>query len=315
MLAGNASVDPAIRKRVWRAAAQLGINLEERRKDRSKIIAFLLGNRDVLHSFQGHVLFGAEKYCSERKWELLFMAFRYGASVPHGSLHLPQLLEDRTNARAAILGGANTPNLIEALRGRAMPFAVLGNNVIGAWQPEACDVVYSDDVGGAQDVTAHLVAKGHKAIAFIGNLSLTWFERCALGYRRGMTAAGLEPRCVDLRFDGIELGYLGTKSLLNQPERVTAILAGSDQVAAGVYDALREASISIPGEMSVVGFNDTQASLFYPQLTSIQEFPEELGHYLVEFVLNRLQNPDMPPQSVTIPTRLISRDSVRALNS
>jgi hypothetical protein len=54
-----------------------------------------------------------------------------------------------------------------------------------------------------------------------------------------------------------------------------------------VYDALREANISVPRQMSVMGFNDTQGEMLYPQLTTVREFPEELGRHLAEFALQR----------------------------
>lgn len=314
VIAGNSTVDPEMRARVRKAAARLGLNLHERRNSRSRILAFLLANRDVLHTFQARVLLGAEKYCTERKWELIFMGFAYPAADPVETLHLPHLLSGRTNARAAILGGTNSDNLLQALRAREIPFAVLGNNVVGEWKPELFDVVYSDDVSGAKDAALHLISRGHREIAFIGNLGFPWFARCASGYRAAMTEAGLTPDCVDLRFDGTELGYLATKQVLARSRRPTAILAGSDQVAHGVYQALREAAVSIPEEMSVVGFNDTQGELFYPLLTSVREFPEKIGHLLAEFVLDRLENPELPPRQATIPTRLIARESVRSLS-
>jgi DNA-binding LacI/PurR family transcriptional regulator len=312
VVASNPSVDPAIRRQVYRAAEKLGVDLEQRRKGKSKVLAFLLANRDVLHSFQARVLLGAETYCSQHNWELLFMSFRYAPETPSDALHLPQLLSNRTNARAVILGGSNFPNLFRALESRGLPYAVLGNNVIGEWAPEHCDIAYSDDIAGANEATAHLIGKGHRSIAYIGNLQLPWFKRCATGYEQAMKAAGLTPRVVDIRSDGSQLGYLATKSIFAKHRDLTAILAGSDQVAAGVYDALREMKISVPDQISVVGFNDTQGNLLYPQLTSVREFPEELGRHMAEFALKRLQNPDHPSQVLTIPTQLVQRASVAA---
>lgn len=312
VVASNPSVDPAIRRQVQRAAKKLGIDLEEKRKGKSKVLAFLLANRDVLHSFQARVLLGAETYCTQHNWELMFMSFRYAPETPSDALHLPQLLSNRTNARAVILGGSNYPNLFQALETRGLPYAVLGNNVIGDWQPANCDVAYSDDIAGASDATAHLISKGHRAIAYIGNLQLPWFKRCSLGYERAMTAAGLVPRIIDIRSDGSQLGYLATKTIFAKHQDLTAILAGSDQVAAGVYDALREMNIEVPGRISVVGFNDTQGSFLYPPLTSVREFPEELGRHMAEFALQRLQNPDATSQELTIPTQLVHRSSVAA---
>ena len=66
--AGNRAVDADIRDRVYRAAAKLGMNLDERRHSKSRILGFLLANRDVLHSFQARVLLGAERYCAQHQW-------------------------------------------------------------------------------------------------------------------------------------------------------------------------------------------------------------------------------------------------------
>ena len=312
VVASNPSVNPAIRRQVQRAAKKLGIDLEEKRKGKSKVLAFLLANRDVLHSFQARVLLGAETYCSQQNWELMFMSFQYAPETPPEALHLPQLLSSRTHARAVILGGSNYPNLFRALETRGLPYAVLGNNVIGDWKAENCDIAYSDDIAGASEATAHLISKGHRSIAYIGNLQLPWFRRCALGYEQAMATAGLTPRTIDIRSDGSQLGYLATKTIFAKYRDLTAILAGSDQVAAGVYDALREMNIDIPGRISVVGFNDTQGSVLYPPLTSVREFPEELGRHMAEFALQRLQNPDLATQELTIPTQLILRSSVAA---
>jgi len=310
VVASNPSVDPEIRRQVQRAAKKLGIDLEEKRKGKSKVLAFLLANRDVLHSFQARVLLGAETYCTQHNWELMFMSFRYAPETPPDALHLPQLLSNRTNARAVILGGSNFPNLFKALETRGLPYAVLGNNVIGDWRPANCDVAYSDDIAGANDATAHLISKGHRSIAYIGNLQFPWFKRCSIGYEQAMAAAGLTPRTIDIRSDGTQLGYLATKSIFAKHRDLTAILAGSDQVAAGVYDALREMNIEVPAKISVVGFNDTQGSFLYPPLTSVREFPEELGRHMAEFALQRLQNPDLAAQELTIPTQLVHRASV-----
>ena len=310
VVAGNPRVDPTIRNQVRRAADKLGIDLDERRKGKSRIIAFLLANRDVLHSFQARVLFGAETYCSQHNWELLFMSFRYSPDVPPESLHLPQLLSARTSARAVILGGSNSPNLFAALNTRGIPFAVLGNNVVGDWRPDACDTAYSDDISGAFEATAHLISKGHRAIGFIGNLQLPWFSRCAAGYKRAMSEAGLETRIADFRSDDSQLGYLATKSLFAKNEDLTAIVAGSDPVAAGVYNALRELGVAVPHDLSVIGINDTQGAFLSPQLSSVREFPEELGRHLAEFALRRVKDPLLPRQELTIPTQLVHRDSV-----
>jgi DNA-binding LacI/PurR family transcriptional regulator len=312
---GQSTVDPAIRARVMKAAKEIGLDLEQRRHEKSSIIAFILSNRDVLHSFQARILLGAENYCSSQNRELLFMSFRYPPTVPAKDLHLPQILNQRALVRAVILGGTNSPNLLDALREEGIPFAVLGNNVVGSWNPAEYDAVYSDDVQGAYDLTTQLIADGHRDIWFVGDGDLPWYARCAQGYRKCVEEAGLPPRMSEFHSDERQLGYLATRSILTRREPVTAIFAGSDPIARGVYDAVRQSGLSIPGDISIAGFNDSEAALLYPPLTSVREFPEELGRHLAEFVLRRLETPELPPQQLTIPTRVIVRESTQSVSS
>jgi DNA-binding LacI/PurR family transcriptional regulator len=109
--------------------------------------------------------------------------------------------------------------------------------------------------------------------------------------------------------DETEIGYLGTKSLLARDEPVTAILAGNDPTAHGVYKALRDRNLKIPDDISVIGCDDTVGTWLSPALSTTREFPEQLGKQLVELVLKRIARPDQDPQCVMIPTEFIKRDS------
>jgi DNA-binding LacI/PurR family transcriptional regulator len=253
---GTVNVDATIRARVRKAALELGIDLEQRRNPKLTIIAFVLGNRDLLHTFQARVLSGAESYCSSQNKELLFLSLRYSATVPAAEFHLPQVLSRRALVRAVILGGTNSANMLRALRDRRIPFAVLGNNVVGQWTPGEYDAVYSDDIQGAFDLTLYLIRESHTDIWFIGDTELPWYARCAQGYRESMVKAGLQPRFSEIHSCDRELGYLAMRSILLRREPVTAVIAGSDQIARGIYEALNQSGIRIPDDISVAGFNE-----------------------------------------------------------
>ena len=310
---GQLNVDAAIRARVRKAADSLGIDLEQRRSEKSNIIGFMLSNRDLLHNFQARILFGSEAYCASQDRELLFMSFRYAASVPARELHLPRILNRGGIVRAMILGGTNSPNMLTALRERQIPFAVLGNNVLGDWDRNSCDSVYSDDISGAADLTNQLIQDGHRDIWFIGDVELPWYQRCAEGYSQSMLRAGLEPRISEIHSDDHQLGYLAMRSILSRGEPITAVFAGSDQIARGVFEAARQSGLNIPADISVAGFNDSEGALMDPPLTSVREFPEELGRHLAEFVLRRLAQPDRERQTLVIPTKVMIRASTRPL--
>jgi DNA-binding LacI/PurR family transcriptional regulator len=189
----------------------------------------------------------------------------------------------------------------------------VGNNIVGDWRPEECDCVSTDDVRGSAEITKHLIAQGHSAIWYIGNLRLPWFARCANGYHSAMKEAGLEPHFSEIHSEDRELGYLAVKSLLASGERPTAVFVGTDQAAAGVYQALQESGVCIPDDISVAGFNDTLGDVLHPGLTTVREFPKELGTHLAEFTLRRIHEPDLPPQQLLMPTELIRRESVRRI--
>jgi LacI family transcriptional regulator, galactose operon repressor len=309
---GNARVDEDMERRIRDAAGKLGLSLEDSRHDRLSTVAFLLCNRDVHHTFQSLVLLGAEAYCAANERELLFISFRYPTGAPANQLHLPRAFERPDLVRGVILSGTNSAPMLELLRSRKIPFAVLGNNVIGEWTPEEYHSVFSDDVQGAFDLTNHLISQGHRDIWFFGDLSMPWYSRCAQGYRSAIFRSRLEPRCSEIHADDQELGYLAMRSVLSRHEPVTAVFAGSDQIARGVYEALRQSNLDIPGDVSVAGFNDTEGALFDPPLTSVREFPEQLGQHLAELAMRALKDPLGARKQMTIPTKLVVRQSTGA---
>jgi DNA-binding LacI/PurR family transcriptional regulator len=313
VLSGNSRVDPAIRRSVLAAVSELDIDLSERNK--TKALAFLLSNRPMQHAFHSNILLGAEAHCASRGWELIFQSSNYPLQVSGRELHLPTVVKRHDIVRGVLLAGTNSTDLLKLLMSKGFQFVVLGNNIMGEADLSGYDAVFSDDIQGGLDATRYLIGLGHRHIWFVGNLRLPWFARCYEGYRRGMEEAGLTPRSnsVDSE-DEVEIGYLGTKSLLAKGDPVTAIFAGNDPTAHGVYKGLRDSRLEIPDDISVVGCDDTIGSWLYPALTTIREFPEQLGKQMVELLVNRIGNPSQEYQRVTVPTELIKRDSCRPIS-
>jgi DNA-binding LacI/PurR family transcriptional regulator len=314
VLNGSNRVDPAMRKNVLAAAAELDVDLTERNK--TKALAFLLSNRPMQHVFHSSILLGAEAYCAARGWELVFQSSNYSPQVSGKELHLPKVVQRHDIVRGVILAGTNSPNLLELLTYQRVPFVVLGNNVVGELERPKYDVVFSDDIRGGQDMTRHLISLGHRHIWFVGNIRLPWFARCYEGYCSAMEEAGMQNHVSTTDSeDEIEIGYLGTKSLLARGEPVTAIFAGNDPTAHGVYKALRDSGLEIPDDISVVGCDDTVGRWLHPALTTIREFPEQLGKKMVEMLIDRIVNPNQERQQVVLPTEIIKRESCRQILS
>ncbi|TCL06733.1 LacI family DNA-binding transcriptional regulator [Sodalis ligni] len=308
VLNGNARVDPAMRKQVLDAADRL--NIDTPQPSKSGALVFLLSNRTMLPPFHACILAGAESYCAAHGWDLFFVSLSYPPNATSRELHLPKLLQRREMVRGVILAGNPSPNLIELLEQKNISYVVLGSNILGEFPTLKNDVVFSDEMRGGEDVTRYLISLGHRDIWFVGNTRLPWFARYHEGYCRVMEEASLTPRLSSIDSeDDTEIGYLGTKYLLSTGEPVSAIFAGNDSSACGVYKGLREQGLRIPENISVVGCNDTVGDLLYPSLTTIREFPEQMGRHMAELLLERIANPELESRRLMMPTQFIRRDS------
>lgn len=305
---GSARVSPAVVERVRSAARELGVNLYRGRS--LAVLAFLLSNREVLHPFHSQVLIGAEAHAAACGWNMLFLTWNYPLNAPWQELHLPKILEHREFVSGVILGGTNSQHLLELLRYKGIPVAVLGNNVASEWQAEKHDAVWFDDIQAMLEVTKYVQSLGHCDIWYVGNTRLPWYKRRYKAYVRAMEEAKLPPRLSEIDSNSSQdIGFLASKAIVSRGEPLTAIVAADDFVATGAYKALLECGLRVPQDVSVVGFGDLGAATLQPPLTTVRVFIEQLGKELVEMVHKRIEFPSLPPQQFVFPTQLIKRES------
>lgn len=309
---GRARARPETQAKVREAAVRLG--LSARSHPKTKLLGFLLGNRTLLHPFHSRILAGAEAQCIRCDYNIIVISLNYSHNVNWKQLDLPRLLQLRDVVDGFILTGDNSQNLLDYLTHRGLPFSVQGNCVRDPWRSDKYDTVYFDDIEGAKQMTRHLQTLGHRDIWFVGNRDLASFERTYRGYEQAMLAAGLTARSEGFDTEQPrEAGYLATLSILSRDEPVTAIFAGSDPTAVGVYSALRDRGRRVPEDISVVGFDDIEAKQLLPPLTTSHIFLQEIGQKLAELALNRVETPGLPPQQIAIPTRIVRRESCHRL--
>lgn len=181
------------------------------------------------------------------------------------------------------------------------------------------DSVTVNDEDGANGAVRHLIAMGHRAIATItGPLHVPSAVHRLAGYRRALAEAGIElvPEYVhEGRFERIS-GYDETQALLGVRPRPTAIFAANDLVALGVLAALREACVSCPDDVSVVGFDDLELTFFTdPPLTTVAQPAYQLGARAAMVLLGRITGQVTERQVITLETELRIRRSVRPIES
>ena len=176
-----------------------------------------------------------------------------------------------------------------------------------------------DNFGGARAMTRHLIALGHTRIGFIAGAALNHeaIER-ARGHRAAMREAGLpcEP-ALDVRGDFTEDGgWRGARELLALASPPSVIFASNDAMAVGALSALREAGLSVPGDVAVVGFDDIPIARFLnPPLTSVRVGIAALGERAASLLLAALAErspPGHPSRRAVLPAVLVIRDSCGA---
>ena len=166
--------------------------------------------------------------------------------------------------------------------------------------------------------TSHLISLGHRRIAYIGKTAQARdaIERIA-GYRAALDAANL-PLDPQLQCAGNFTeadGYTATRALLELPEPPTAIFAGNDRQAAGVYRALHELDMTVPGDMSVIGFDNLPyTEIMNPPLTTVHAPRLELGRTAATMLLRLINGEALDMTRVVLPTEFIERQSCRPLS-
>lgn len=166
---------------------------------------------------------------------------------------------------------------------------------------------------GGRSATQHLIDQGHRRIGIIVGPKRLMCSRARLdGYRAALEAA-------EIAFDDTlvqqgdfyhESGFAGGNALLSLPEPPTAVFASSDQMAFGVYEALRQRGLRVPDDVSVVGFDDLpQARWASPPLTTVRQPLAEMGMVAARTVLRLAQGAPAESPRLELATELVIRDS------
>lgn len=176
--------------------------------------------------------------------------------------------------------------------------------------------VIPSEIAGGQSATRHLIEHGHRRVATI--LGETWMDAASSrleGYRRALATADIpfDPKLVVQGDWSTTGGYEATRKLLALKHRPTAIFCQNDRTAVGCYDALREAGLSIPGDVSVVGYDDEEISRHLrPRLTTCILPHRAMASWAIEH-LQESRPRDARRHPITkIECPLVSRDSVAA---
>lgn len=175
------------------------------------------------------------------------------------------------------------------------------------------DSVLVDNVGAAREIVTHLLDCGHRRIgAVVGTPASSTGEERLRGYVEALQSYGLaiEPDLIRTGMPRIATGREFTAELLSLPEPPTAIFTGNNLLTIGALGAIHERGLRIPDDIALAAYDEMDWMYFVkPALTVVAQPTYELGRTAVELLLQRMENPDRPPQEVVLHATVHIRES------
>jgi LacI family transcriptional regulator len=307
VLNGRLDVSPQTREHVERIIEEYGFvrNRAARalRKGKTGLVDLVVPSLDDDYFLP--ILQGVEQVLKEAGVRLVLTSTSY---EPEQEQQWMETITDRSTD--GILLVLPSDAAIECLSRHSIPFVVIHNQ--GGLPGTVPSVTITSWEGGFA-ATNHLVKLGHQRIAYIGKnvRAMDAVERFA-GYRAALELANipLDPALLCEGEFTIEEGYLATKALMTLQHPPTAIFAGNDRHAIGVYRALHERGKTIPNDVSVIGFDNLPSTeLMHPPLTSVHVPRLELGRVATTMLLRLIAGEHLDATRIILPTHLVERQS------
>jgi LacI family transcriptional regulator len=262
---------------------------------------------DLTHLYSVEIVRGVEEVLGPTDLRLALSLM--GESFQLEQRWLAKVLGGTTDGAILVLAHGQSQHL-DTLRRNKIPFVVVDHRgELGSDVPS----VGATNWFGGRTAVEYLVSLGHRHVAVISGPTTLQCSRDRLaGYRAALEDAGIpvDPRLI--RPGGFiqSSGYEQTCALLDLADPPTAIFAGSDAQAMGVYSALHARGLSIPTDMSVVGFDDVSiAELVTPALTTVRQPLAEMGRTATRMLLRLISKEPLDSMRVELTTNLIVRAS------
>jgi LacI family transcriptional regulator len=188
--------------------------------------------------------------------------------------------------------------LIAALDERELPFVRVAPDASEHPSPK----IEMDDEAAARDMTEHLIARGHRSIAFIaGHPDHSSSDVRMNGFRAALVAHRIAPDSVIVEqgYNTVESGIDAGRRMLDRADRPTAIFASNDDMAAGVLLVAHELGVDVPDQLSVAGFDDTQlAGIVWPPLTTIHQPSYDMAYTATDLLIRLVRRQEVPAVTV-----------------
>jgi DNA-binding LacI/PurR family transcriptional regulator len=314
VLSGNGYAADSTRRQVLDAAKELGYvpNQVARslRTRKTRMIGLLIG--DVENSFYSSIAKHVESVTKEAGYHVVLCNSDDDAESERE--HLTLLESMRVDGLIVTPTKKNRRHLARVMHD--VPIVQVDRQVEGL----GADAVVVDNEGGAFSAVSHLIDAGHSRIAILtGELDVATASQRLAGYRRALSEHGISIQESLIKSGSFhrEHAIEDATELIRASPAPTAIFAANNILAEGTLMALEQQGLRVPGDVSVVGFDDVQwMSMVDPPLTTVRQPLADMARTAAELILRRLrEGRDGRPSTVVFETELVVRDSVAPVRS
>lgn len=311
VLSGKRPVSAKTRKHVQKIMDELGFQpnffAQALNRNRSQTVALLA--QDITNPFYPALARGVQRAVQDSGH--VVMLFDGDAGTTATKTFVREAIQRRVDG--VVVAISDVDDDVAALLKAHIPVVVVGASA----SKLELDWVTADDVGIANDVVDHFVAAGHEAIATIsGPRDHAPGGPRHRGYRAALTRHGI-PVSEEYVVDGDwtrASGSAGMHRLLALDAPPTAVFCANDLMAIGALDAVRQAGITLPADVAIVGVDDIDAaSLVSPALTTVRIPAEEIGRAAGELLMYRIDEAvdhSAAPRHILVQHRFITRESM-----
>jgi DNA-binding LacI/PurR family transcriptional regulator len=313
-------VDQELRTRVEAVARKVGYRLSTRTRisvhTKSRIIGLILCNDFGLSPPQSLLLLGIEEYCSSAGYYLLFARHSHASGASATGIEIPSVVQTPGLADCVILAGSIGENLLSAFDRSGFRYVLLANELADPRPPAKQRVlVLYDDAGGCYQAVRYLAQLGHKHIWYIGDASRPWNRNRLNGYVRAISELELEQHVhtIALSDDEFENGQAAVSYIAEQKWPLTALVAGSEDLAAGAREGLWQHRREVPRDVSLIGFEHGSGRSRVTHVTSVSIDMIEVGRQLAKAAIAQIEGQPKEVRDIVVPALLLKRSTCRPL--
>ncbi len=310
----NPRISEDMRKQIKQIAQEMDFHPNQMARSlvsrRSRIIGVVFPGESgdsLNHSFYPSVLQGLGHVAGARRYHVLLGT---GTEADSTQDAVRQLTDSGFAEGLILLAAEDAP----AADSSGLPVVILGHPI----NAENSYYVDNDNIAAGKAATQYLLDRGHRHIALLGydkQFMVTVDRR--KGYQQALEEAGIpfnREAVVSSRFLYNTTDEEELRRLFQSGDRPTAVVCMDDAQAITLCNMLQAMGLSVPGDVSLISFNDTPAGrLNSPALTSINVDPYQLGQKAMELIIKLVKHPELPPTGLIVPFSIVERDSVQDL--